>query len=829
MVRTTQRLGLFHRGKKVNSEAVTVLESMVEQDPRPKQEPMTKNPESGDPQAGRVRDIPVVESHYLPVWQRARAKLKSRFFLQRLGKEIQLFGANTIALQQSNIDSTTVNDIMRRKLQGVDHVKEDDHSSKGWFLFLPASPFKSIWGSIYLVLMLHTAFTMPFIMAFMDIDGDRVWTYLEPTIDGLFFFDILVTFNSAFYNAAGELVTGRKSIVLAYLKGWFILDLAACIPFYAFQSNSQGDVSDESSASQYKSFLRLGRLPRLYRLLRLTRIFKFIKHYRNHQCIEKVMESVCGKGSVIRLIAFFFMVSICVHLMSCLWYFVARLEGLGPQTWVVQRGLRDSSITDLYIASLFWTITTLSTVGYGDIVPGTSVERVLAIAWMLFGVCFFSFTIGSLATMLNSIDTKETVLTNKLAAIDEFASEAKLDKSLRYRLRHALRYSIEQTGFSSSDKRSIFNELPRQLKFEVAMAMHRGAAKSIPFFSERDQVFVASIVPFLNSQFVQESHTVFREKEYADEIYFIVEGRCVVMVNEKHVIKKLQRGSYFGEIEVIQQIPRKFTVSAATDVELLSMNKRILFVIKTDFPSVYEEMKEVAATRNHLNEKAKEQFLHLLALYKAGKLNPDEESLLQNMRAEGQLTKKFSEAGKAETGKEAEVPVIKVSAGEERKSICAVTPEIEAQVRSLDQRVQQMETAIRSTKAIATNIFSALTRNSRRMPILGSPHFPQLQESEKDSPTFPASERVADKEAESPVSLNSEESDDSNQSRLKAEEPVPQPKSVRGVVRQQYLGEVTSPLLEPPSPLRHSPQPNGFRRTEGTELRIPHSQSDHLP
>ena len=694
---------MFSRKNRVVSEAVTNLESAVEVDA-----PLCK-PVDPQQSSGRLRDVPVVNSKYLPVWQRLRTKLKSRFIIQSLGKEIQLFGANTIALQQSQIDSQAVNELMRKKLEGAENVKEEENHTVPRFLFLPATLGKNLWAVMYLLLMLYTAFIMPFVLAYLDEDGP--WLYVEPIVDSLFFIDILVTFNSAYYNASGDLVTSRKLICLTYLKSWFLLDLVACIPFYAFQSDSSTESSSDdasNSASQYKSFLRLGRLPRLYRLLRLTRIFKFVKHYRNHQTMEKLLEVVCGKGSVIRLAAFFFMVTICVHLMACLWYFVARLEGLGPNTWVVERGLRDSSTTDLYIASLFWTITTLSTVGYGDIVPATSVERILAITWMLFGVCFFSFTIGSLSTMLNSIDTKEMVLTNKLAAIDEFASEAKLDKSLRYRLRHALRYSIEQTGFSSSDKRSIFNELPRQLKYEVALAMHRGAAKNIPFFSEQDQVFVASIVPFLNSQYVQKMHVIYKEKEYADEIYFIVEGRCVLMINEKHVIKKLQRGSYFGEIEVIQQIPRKFTVSAATDVELLTMNKRILYVIKSDFPAVYEEMKEVAATRNHLNEKTKDQFLKLLGLFKAGKLNPEDETMFKTLNSD-MITRKFSEQT---------MPEVKVTQVEEERK--ATNPELEAQIRGLDQRVQQMEGAIKATKAIASNIFSALTKKTHRPVLLGN-------------------------------------------------------------------------------------------------------------
>ena len=124
-------------------------------------------------------------------------------------------------------------------------------------------------------------------------------------------------------------------------------------------------------------------------------------------------------------------------------------------------------------------------------------ERMIAISLMIFGVCFFSFTIGSLASIFNRLDSKEALLNKKMLIIEEFGRDASLHKDLRTKLRRALQYSTEQTGYSWSDKQAIFNELPKTLKYEVAMAMHRGAARKLPFFKGRDSVFVSTVVPFL--------------------------------------------------------------------------------------------------------------------------------------------------------------------------------------------------------------------------------------------------------------------------------------------------------------------------------------------
>ena len=85
-----------------------------------------------------------------------------------------------------------------------------------------------------------------------------------------------------------------------------------------------------------------------------------------------------------------------VHLMACLWYLTAKIEDFSPDTWVVRDNINNASNIELYITSIYWTFTTLTTVGYGDITPYTIIEKLLALCWMVFGVGFYSFTIGNL-------------------------------------------------------------------------------------------------------------------------------------------------------------------------------------------------------------------------------------------------------------------------------------------------------------------------------------------------------------------------------------------------------------------------------------------------
>ena len=111
-----------------------------------------------------------------------------------------------------------------------------------------------------------------------------------------------------------------------------------------------------------------------------------------------------------RVISSLFTVLVCVHIISCFWYFIAKLEGFGPDTWVFRHDIVNEPAGYIYTVAFYWAITTLTTVGFGDVSAETFLERMLAMIWMVFGVVFFSFTIGNLTNVIAHLNTKENTL-----------------------------------------------------------------------------------------------------------------------------------------------------------------------------------------------------------------------------------------------------------------------------------------------------------------------------------------------------------------------------------------------------------------------------------
>ena len=60
-----------------------------------------------------------------------------------------------------------------------------------------------------------------------------------------------------------------------------------------------------------------------------------------------------------------------------------------------------------YLIAIYWAFQTVTTVGFGDIPAVTVSERVLALFWMIFGVGFYSFTVGNLTSIIASQDAKQ--------------------------------------------------------------------------------------------------------------------------------------------------------------------------------------------------------------------------------------------------------------------------------------------------------------------------------------------------------------------------------------------------------------------------------------
>ena len=98
------------------------------------------------------------------------------------------------------------------------------------------------------------------------------------------------------------------------------------------------------------------------------------------------------------------------HLVTCLWYLIAKIDDFSTETWVSRKDIGHESTSFKYLMAFYWTIQTITTVGFGDIGSRTTLEMVLSLVWMIFGVGFYSYVIGNFSSMIAAVDQKNREL-----------------------------------------------------------------------------------------------------------------------------------------------------------------------------------------------------------------------------------------------------------------------------------------------------------------------------------------------------------------------------------------------------------------------------------
>ena len=488
-----------------------------------------------------------------PLAQRVAAvkqRLRGVVTFNVLRNEILEFGTSSHLMGITNVYKRGLPSIIENK-----NLKQQDDEVvevvKLGCLFHPESPFKQVWNLAMLFLLFYVFIGTPWIIAFEEVEIGSTLFYFELVIDSLFCLDIFITLNSA-YVAKETLVTSRWKIFTNYLTGLLLIDIIAIFPFFLFE----GSASNNSN-----SLVRMIRITKVSRIFRASKLLKVLKHIGNVEWMESFMKFARMYDGVTRLLIAGFITLIIGHFVACMWYFSAKLDEFGPDTWAVRKGFADSDKGEAYLASLYWTFTTLTTVGFGDIQGFTSSEMVICILWMLFGIGFYSFLIGTLTSVLSSIDAHNSEVKEHLKNIEVFCDEFKIQKPLQKQMKKDLTEHGISDSLDHDTRLWVLSLVSRKLRQAVCENMNEAAVTCIPFLQKQDFVFLTKVVPRLECQEYGMNLVMYKKNDFAEAIYFVAYGRAGYKIDKKQFIfKEVIQGGWFGEVELIHNCLRRFTV-----------------------------------------------------------------------------------------------------------------------------------------------------------------------------------------------------------------------------------------------------------------------------
>ena len=93
------------------------------------------------------------------------------------------------------------------------------------------------------------------------------------------------------------------------------------------------------------------------------------------------------------------------HVFGCIWIFVGRtMIELGSISWISEGEFENEKSSSLYAISFYFTMTTITTVGYGDIHATCNIEKIICVFLHLVGVLSYSFLSGALTAIIFNYD-----------------------------------------------------------------------------------------------------------------------------------------------------------------------------------------------------------------------------------------------------------------------------------------------------------------------------------------------------------------------------------------------------------------------------------------
>ena len=476
-------------------------------------------------------------------------------------------------------------------------MAKGEPSEKWWqvrYIFHPEAGERVVWDLLILVFIIHQALTIPYFICFNDSPSEATNNF-EFMMNICFMIDILVSFNTGFY-VKGELILNRTAIVKDYLKFWFWVDIIASLPYSWFVGTgfygSETSTTDQAAMKAPK-VLRIIRIFRFLKILRLLRLAKLKK-------ILMKIEDYIASNTLANIFVFAKLISsilFIAHWTACIWFYIGdQGSDVHPVTWITAINMQDKGFTEKYITSLYWALTTMSTVGYGDITPYTMVERIYAMLTMIMASGVFAFTIGSIGTLVSKANAVENEYREQVVAVNRYMRRKGLPRSLQFRVRRYLDYLWEIKKKNKMDEKSILVLLSEPLRDEIYSHIHGVVIKACKIFDTFEPNFISQLARTLINETFAPGDTIVEEGEMTSKMYFILNGKVIIYHSfTKSLIRELGEKEHFGEISFFTENSRCASVKCVDFLDVLSLTRINFNSLIEKFPESNELSKVLIA------------------------------------------------------------------------------------------------------------------------------------------------------------------------------------------------------------------------------------------
>ena len=265
-------------------------------------------------------------------------------------------------------------------------------------------------------------------------------------------------------------------------------------------------------------------------MLEINKTFFKIAIRKKNQFVTQIVEKCSDYSILDEFMELFSKISFVIaglHLLSCIYIFIGRHVYPG---WIFKNEFQNYSSLNLYMISLYYMITTMTTVGYGEIQSDSFIEIVFRIILLAVGIICYSWLISSISNGINKQSYASINYSNECLLLENIRRS---HRDLPYKIYFAVKKHLEYKHFRQKkfDKDLLINNLPYSLKNNLIFSMYKPAIEKFHFFKGISNTnFLTETLSYFTPISGKQNEIFIKENEIIEEIYFVKEGRLALEV-----------------------------------------------------------------------------------------------------------------------------------------------------------------------------------------------------------------------------------------------------------------------------------------------------------
>ncbi|XP_057807439.1 potassium channel AKT2/3 [Salvia miltiorrhiza] len=416
------------------------------------------------------------------------------------------------------------------------------------------------WETLMVVMVVYSAWVCPFEIAFLNSKPSPPLYIADNIVDIFFALDIILTFFVAYIDSTTQLlVLDSKKIAKRYISTWFIMDVASTIPFETIAFFITGKHHADVSYSV------LGML-RFWRLRRVKCFF------------TRIEKDIRFSYFWVRCARLLFVTLLQAHFAACLAYLLAVQYPDEGNTWIGSAipNFKETSLWVRYISALYWSTTTMTTVGYGDIHAQNTLEMAFIICYMLFNLGLTAYIIGNMTNLVVEGTRRTMEFRSSIEAASSFVSRNRLPARLKDQI---LAYMCLRFKAESLNQQQLIQQLPKAICKTIQHHLFLPTVHGVYLFKGVSREILMLLVADMKAEYIPPREDVIIQNEAADDVYIIVSGEVEMIdceMEKEKVVWEFGSGGMFGEVGAFCSTPQSFTYRTKKLSQLLRLKTSAL-------------------------------------------------------------------------------------------------------------------------------------------------------------------------------------------------------------------------------------------------------------